>query len=120
VIYSHTPPPKKRYWDEPREAGHFLTSPVLDPTTGFGGNGTGPRGCVPDGPFATWTNGLGPGYRIDEPHCIYRFVNERASAEAAQEHVDACLAHNSFATFTPCAEGRPHAGGHGGVGGKVY
>ncbi|KAL1836325.1 hypothetical protein VTJ49DRAFT_5309 [Mycothermus thermophilus] len=107
------------YWDEARDAGKFSTSDVLDPVTGFGGNGVGERGCIVDGPFVNFTNSLGPGYRIGEDHCIYRFVNDNISRQAARSFIDECYRHTTFARFWPCAEGSPHSGGHGGVGGKM-
>ena len=107
-----------RYWDETRDAGAFDTSNVLDPTTGFGGNGVGDEGCIEDGPFADYLNGLGPGYFITE-HCITRFVNNNASSRAAQEFIDKCYEAESFVDAWPCFEGAPHSAGHGGVGGLV-
>ena len=43
------------YWDEARDAGSFATATILDPKTGFGGDGKGPNGCLADGPFANYT-----------------------------------------------------------------
>ncbi|KAK5657254.1 hypothetical protein OQA88_3313 [Cercophora sp. LCS_1] len=106
------------YWDEPRDAGKFSTSDVLDPIVGFGGNGVGTRGCIVDGPFANYTNNLGPGY-FTGPHCINRFVNDTVSLMSSQSYVDACLEKETFVEFWPCLEGAPHSGGHGGVGGKM-
>ncbi|KAL2256374.1 hypothetical protein VTK26DRAFT_4913 [Humicola hyalothermophila] len=106
------------YWDEPRDAGRFSQSDVLDPVTGFGGNGVGPDGCIADGPFANYSNGLGPGYKIGD-NCINRFVNDTVSRMAAREYVDACYEKTTFVEFWPCAEVAPHNGGHAGVGGKM-
>ncbi|KAK1749924.1 tyrosinase [Echria macrotheca] len=115
-----------RYWDEPRDAGHFSQSDVLDPVTGFGGNGTGPpgpgtgtMGCIQDGPFANVVDHLGPGYRQGTPHCIYRFVNDTVSRMSGQAYVDECMAKTTYLDFWPCVESAPHVGGHGGVGGKM-
>jgi tyrosinase len=71
-----------------------------------------------DGPFANYTNGLGPGYKIGD-HCIYRFVNDTISVMAARKYIDGCYKEQTFVDFWRCAEGAPHNGGHGGVGGKV-
>ncbi|KAF5603905.1 monophenol monooxygenase [Fusarium subglutinans] len=61
------------WWDETRDAGNFMDSPLLDPDTGFGGNGTGLENCVTDGPFANTTLHIGRrshgGYRC-EPWCF--------------------------------------------------
>jgi len=115
-----------RYWDEPRDAGNFSHSVVLDPVTGFGGNGTGPpgpgtgvMGCIQDGPFANYVNNLGPGYRKGTAHCIYRFVNDTISLMSSQAHVDECMAKPTYLKFWPCLEAAPHVGGHAGVGGKM-
>lgn len=112
----HSPNP--RYWDEVRDAGKFSQSDVLDPVTGFGGNGVGPEGCIADGPFANYSNGLGPGYFIGD-NCINRFVNDTTSKLSGQEYIDECYEKTTFVEFWPCAEFAPHSGGHGGVGGKV-
>ncbi|KAM7197047.1 tyrosinase [Naviculisporaceae sp. PSN 640] len=119
--------PQNRYWDEPRDAGHFSTSVVLDPITGFGGNGTGfgglnPQpnmGCIQDGPFASFVNNLGPGHLKGVPNCIYRFVNDTVSLMSSQIYVDECKAKPNYLEFWPCLETAPHVGGHGGVGGKM-
>ncbi len=74
--------------------------------------------CITTGPFANYTNSLGPGYEVTD-HCIDRAINEQFSALSSQSNVDACLAMTTFETAWPCIEGNPHAGGHGGVGGQV-
>jgi tyrosinase len=107
-----------RYWDEARDAGRFIKSVVLDPITGFGGNGVGEKGCIVDGPFANYSDNLGPGYKIGE-HCIYRFVNDTLSLMAGREYIDFCYTKTTFDKFWPCAEQAPHNGGHAGVGGKM-
>jgi tyrosinase len=90
----------------------------LDDTYGFGGNGVGREGCIATGPFANYTNSLGPGYENTQ-HCINRAINDRMSTGSAQANVDACLAMGTFDRAWPCIEGQPHSGGHGGVGGQV-
>ncbi|KAI1064257.1 hypothetical protein LB506_008053, partial [Fusarium annulatum] len=54
-------------WDESRDAGNFMDSPLLDPDTGFGANGTGP--------FANATLHIGPGQILSD-HCLSRKVSE--------------------------------------------
>ncbi|SPN96518.1 uncharacterized protein DNG_00044 [Cephalotrichum gorgonifer] len=82
-------------WDESREAGDFTTSDVFDPVLGFGGDGVGDTGCIVDGPFAEYTNSLGPGYWITD-HCITRFMSNNASSSAAQEFLDVCYKKETF------------------------
>jgi tyrosinase len=106
------------YWYEQQDAGKFSSSVLLDETHGFGGDGVGDEGCIDTGPFANYTNSLGPGYENTE-HCINRAVNDRISTGSAQANVDACLAMTTFDAAWPCIEGRPHSGGHGGVGGQM-
>lgn len=80
----------------------------------------GANGCIVDGPFANFTNNLGPGYRIgDSLNCINRFVNDAVSVMAGQEYLDFCLKKKTYVDFWVCAENAPHRSGHGGVGGKV-
>ncbi|KAF2743782.1 Di-copper centre-containing protein [Sporormia fimetaria CBS 119925] len=106
------------YWQEQADAGNFLGSPLLDPDTGFGGNGRAGDGCITNGPFANYVNPLGPGYNVSD-HCIYRRVDETVSLRAGQQFVDECMAFNTFEQAWPCMEFWPHRAGHGGVNGLV-
>ncbi|KAM7188371.1 Di-copper centre-containing protein [Rhypophila sp. PSN 637] len=106
------------YWHEQKDAGKFSSSEILDATYGFGGDGAPSTGCITNGPFANYTNSLGPGYEITN-HCINRRINNFASSGSAQAQVDNCLKMTTFATAWPCIEGRPHSGGHGGIGGQM-
>lgn len=91
---------------------------MLDPITGFGGNGTGPDNCIQDGPFVNYTNSIGPGYTVQE-RCITRFVDDKVSLGSTQEQVDRCLQMAEWTTAWNCIETLPHNGGHTGVGGQV-
>ncbi|KAM7201564.1 Di-copper centre-containing protein [Naviculisporaceae sp. PSN 640] len=107
------------YWYEQKDAGKFSTSDILDPVYGFGGDGDARAGgCITNGPFVNYTNSLGPGYEITN-HCINRRISNTASSGSAQSQVDNCLRMTDFATAWPCIEGRPHSGGHGGIGGQM-
>lgn len=98
---------------------NFLDSIVLDPDTGFGGDGDkDAAGCITDGPFVNVKNSLGPGYEITD-RCIDRNVSNRDSQAAAQENIDQCHATTTYLDFWRCIEGLPHGAGHGGVGGQV-
>jgi len=91
---------------------------VLDPTLGFGGNGVGANKCIQTGPFANYTNSLGPGYLVQD-HCIDRDVNDYFSNSASKATVDRCMATTTYLAFWPCIEGGPHGAGHGGIGAQV-
>jgi len=106
------------YWDEPRDVGNFNGSVILDPVTGFGGNGTGPKNCIHDGPFVNYTNSIGPNHMIAD-HCIDRIVSEEAGAQSDQKYVDECYKLQNFSSAWPCIEEKPHKGGHGGIGGQA-
>lgn len=106
------------YWYEPLDSGNFSQSVVLDPVTGFGGNGSGPKNCITDGPFKDYVNAIGPFQQIAD-HCIDRNIDECWSALAATNFVDQCMALGNYSTFWPCLEEEPHSAGHGGVGGQV-
>lgn len=108
----------RSYWDEPRDAGNFSTSIVLDPVHGFGGDGRANDSCITDGPFANYTNALGPGYLITD-HCIDRNISDEASKLSGQGYVDICYTNTTFETAWPCMEANPHQGGHSGIGKEV-
>ena len=90
----------------------------MDPTYGFGGNGAGAQGCIKDGPFANYTNVVGPGWD-NTNHCINRRISDMISGGASTATVNACLQRTEFQTFWPCIEGQPHAAGHSGIGGQM-
>lgn len=85
---------------------------------GFGGDGTGPDNCIETGPFANYTNPLGPGYTIAD-HCISRQISDAQSAAAAPAVVARCMNTTRYLDFWPCVEGGPHGAGHGGIGAEV-
>jgi len=109
------------YWDEPLDAGHFSKSILLhnptNPDLTFGGDGDPSRNnCIQTGPFATYTNPIGPGYVIND-HCIDRRINDAISGSAQPSVVQACMDKTTWMEFWPCIENRgPHSAGHGGVG----
>lgn len=106
-----------RYWYEQPDAGQFSTSVVLDDVYGFGGDGAA-NGCITTGPFANYTNSLGPGYEVTD-HCINRRINDAMSLGSSQSQVDNCLSQSAWPAAWACIEGMPHTGGHAGVGGQV-
>lgn len=108
-----------RYWQEQLDAGKFKSSVLLDPVYGFGGNGQGSNNCIKDGPFANYTNVIGPGYS-NTNHCIDRRLDDTTSRSSSKTEVDKCLASKDWSTVWVCIEGSPHRGGHGGVGGEVH
>jgi hypothetical protein len=119
----HSPPTliltsSHSYWQEQLDAGKFSSSIIFSPTTGFGGDGSGRGNCITTGPFANYTNHLGPGYQITD-HCIDRKISNSISAGSSQAEVNKCLAMGTFAQAWPCIEAQPHGGGHAGVGAQV-
>ncbi|CAJ2507370.1 Uu.00g085560.m01.CDS01 [Anthostomella pinea] len=111
------------HWDEVTDAENILGSDLLDPVTGFGGNGNGTLGCVVDGPFTNHTVAIGPGYTI-APNCITRAVSDEGESGVAQHGSDpivvaACMAPTNFVDFWHCVEAGPHSFGHGGVWGLM-
>ncbi|KAK7706673.1 hypothetical protein SLS64_007504 [Diaporthe eres] len=109
------------WWDETQDAGDYINSPILDPDTGFGGNGTGADQCVTDGPFANSTLTVGPNTTYTpEGYCLKRHVNETFSAGAAADIIATCDNLTDYADAGIwCIGASPHTAGHGGVGGGV-
>jgi tyrosinase len=110
------------YWDEALDAGNFAASLLLDPKTGFGGDGVGDGNCIHDGPFAGYVNPIGPGERVSN-HCINRnigdCISEYGAKVAGKEYVEACGKLETYGEWWPCIEFGPHSAGHVGVGGEV-
>lgn len=91
-----------------------MGSPLLDPNTGFGGNGTGPDGCVADGPFANTTLRIGPGQTLTD-HCLSRSVNEVNSTLGNETYVQHCDNLPSYFQFWDETGMTTHGAGHSGV-----
>ncbi|PVI02922.1 Di-copper centre-containing protein [Periconia macrospinosa] len=104
------------YWNETLDAGNFKSSIVLDPVTGFGGDGTGPKGCIQDGPFKDYISPIGT-YANSSAHCISRTIDECQSSKAAAVYLNQCTEKQTFGEFWPCMEELPHDGLHQGIGG---
>ncbi|KAL5371615.1 hypothetical protein DPSP01_014139, partial [Paraphaeosphaeria sporulosa] len=75
------------YWDEPRDAGKCSSSIIFDATTGFGGDGRELDGCLTDGPFANYSNAIGPEFLVTD-HSIDRNISDEVSLSSSQEKVD--------------------------------
>ncbi|PGH16269.1 hypothetical protein AJ79_01808 [Helicocarpus griseus UAMH5409] len=106
------------YWYEQKDAGKFSSSEIFDPVYGFGGNGVGNGNCITDGPFAKYTNRLGPGYEVTN-HCMNRKINDETSSGASPNNVNKCMSQPDWLSAWNCIEGAPHVGGHDGVGGQM-
>ncbi|KAK7228090.1 hypothetical protein V2G26_000260 [Clonostachys chloroleuca] len=102
------------YWNETADASDLLSSVVLDPDSGFGGDGN----CITDGPFVDVRLRLNANGATD-PYCIYRSLSARDFSSAVQGNVDACMETTSYEDARNCFEGSPHSAGHGGVGGLM-
>lgn len=106
------------YWDEERDAGHFSTSEVFASENGFGGDGTGPGGCIETGPFSNYTLVTGPGF-ADTEHCIGRKIDDEISKGSSKAEVDACLEAETVKDAWACMSNQPHYAGHSGTGGEM-
>ncbi|KAF8155716.1 tyrosinase [Crassisporium funariophilum] len=136
------------YWDwsQDADAGKSLDkAPVFDPDTGFGGNGVpgtyklppdpahtsklfDPEsfvGCVPDGPFSTYTLRLGPGIMVTE-HCLTRGIDNKYKKYITSSAVANTTKSSTYELFRIELEGAPvtphhkmHDGGHLAIGGEM-
>ncbi|KAK3935115.1 amino acid transporter [Diplogelasinospora grovesii] len=107
------------YWNEPLDADSLPSSPIFDPVSGFGGNGTGFDLCVADGPFADLTLRISENVTTAESeYCLTRNFNPCIFRQGAQQRVaDRCiLSSDTFEEVRQCIESQPHGAGHGGVG----
>ena len=106
------------YWDEPLDVVNITSSPVFDPITGFGGNGSSPSLCVTDGPFKNLTLHIATNFTASN-YCMTRNFSPCSFKSAAQKNVDKCMLLQTFEEARNCLENGPHAAGHSGVSGLV-
>lgn len=132
------------YWDwtlDVTSDSAFVSSPIFDPISGFGGNGllipvnisdplsvpgrTG-GGCIQDGPFVNLTVNLGPLSDLSgNPRCLARdFSPYFAGRYLGMNQTQLTLSQSDFGWFDRVVEGGPsfdasgvHGGGHYGIGG---
>ncbi|RKK11864.1 hypothetical protein BFJ66_g5457 [Fusarium oxysporum f. sp. cepae] len=88
------------WWDETCDAGNFMGSPLLDPHTGFGGNGTDPDGCVIDGPLQI------PLFTLN-------------STLGNETYVQQCHNKSIYRDFWETTGFTTHGAGHSGIGGVM-
>ncbi|KAI1432552.1 hypothetical protein GGR50DRAFT_583973 [Xylaria sp. CBS 124048] len=106
------------WWDEKKWAGKFDESSLYTPD--YFGSMTGPTNglgtCIKDGGFAGLQSNLGPGFTVNNPHCVQRAVNEQLTAQTGDDAYNTCMARTSYPDFHSCCEFTFHAQGHNGVG----
>lgn len=87
---------------------------------GLGGNGTGPSGCVADGPFANVTLHMDNNETVVD-YCITRDFNETVFQYANQTYLDQCFATTGYEQAWECFHDAPgpHTAGHSATGGLV-
>lgn len=111
-----------RYWEQLLDTGSggLAASPIWDPVTGVGGNGTGPDSCIADGPFANLTLHMDNDGTVLN-YCVSRSWNETVFQYANQTYVDRCFATQEYATAWECFHDAPgpHTAGHSATGGLV-
>jgi tyrosinase len=122
-------------------------SPIFDAHTGFGGDGVPNtyrlpanwssvkskipidpyawKGCVQDGPFASYNISLGPGQLVTD-HCLVRSINDTYKQYITSESVLNATSQPNFELFRIELEGRPvtstpkaHDGAHVLIGGDM-
>jgi tyrosinase len=103
------------YWWEPLDAGKFISSPLLDPVLGFGGDGAGTGNCVPNGPFVGLNVNIGPGFN-HTARCVNRKINDAfGSPQTAQSFVDDAMRPTTYKDAWLANYMGPHLYGHIGL-----
>lgn len=92
------------WWDEQKDAdsGNFFGSNMWDADTGFGGNGTGPDGCLTEGPFANTTEHIGPMLEYTT-YCQKRiWDNEYGITTGNSTLINLCNSYETYGDFWYC------------------
>lgn len=109
----------------PLKSHSLLHSPVFDPSTGFGGPGTGAGGAVIEGPFASYNLSRGPGQMVSN-HRLIRQFNHTMITYLTSAQVLNTTKQPTFERFRVELEGAPvtptiklHDAGHRLIGGDM-
>lgn len=109
------------WWDERADAdsGDFFRSNMWDSTTGFGGNGSEPDGCLTTGPFANTTEYIGPLLEYTT-YCMGRDFDQTEGITTGNSTlIDMCNNMTTYNDFWYCIAIWPHHGAHTAVGGLM-
>ncbi|KAI1360115.1 hypothetical protein F5Y08DRAFT_344034 [Xylaria arbuscula] len=111
------------YWDELHDLDSVADSEMFTDEY-FGGDGTGPDGCIETGPFQNLTLRWMQNGGIEE-HCLSRQFDTAYLQMTNQANIDACNALETYDEAWICWFGGlhgsvgPHAAGHAAVGGVM-
>lgn len=72
-------------------------APIFDPATGFGGNGTGSRGCVSDGPFKDIVLHMSNHHKRGNNFCLSRNLSQRSLKLERASIVEECFGYATYA-----------------------
>ncbi|KAJ6024002.1 Di-copper centre-containing protein [Penicillium herquei] len=109
------------YWDELTDYtyGNVRDSPIFDPHTGFGGNGTGSDSCVGDGPFKNIKLHMSNHHARKDSFCLSRDLDQSSFAYGTTSNIEECFGYANYTDAWQCYNGYPHGQGHGAVGGLM-
>ncbi|CAF9927916.1 MAG: hypothetical protein HETSPECPRED_006702 [Heterodermia speciosa] len=104
------------YWDWSLDSSNFRASPVWDPSSGLGGDGTGPQSvgdgqCVTAGPFSDLEMSFYDGEY--QPHCLSRGFPPSNELKAlgeliCPEAIKNLMKESTYEDFAPELERRAH------------
>ncbi|KAG8778292.1 hypothetical protein FRC12_025055 [Ceratobasidium sp. 428] len=109
------------YWDWTIDANNMQKSEMFNPTTGFGGNGSGRDHCVKDGPYGTQSNFS---IAYPEARCLQRNFNMNSrwglgGSQHSSAAIDAIMQNTDFAKFEQSVEEGPHDAVHNEIAGDM-
>ncbi|KAH8163497.1 hypothetical protein CIB48_g4751 [Xylaria polymorpha] len=113
----------QRYWDEIHDITDVAASDLWKDEY-FGGDGTGPDGCIETGPFRNLTLRWVQNGAVEE-HCLSREFSTSELQMTSQDNIDQCNAIQNYTDAWLCWFGGPHgslgphAAGHAAVGGVM-
>lgn len=86
------------YWDELTDLtnGNVAESPIFDPVTGFGGNGTGTNSCVPNGPFKNITLHMSNHHARGNSFCLSRGLDQSSFEEGTTSNIEECFGYQNY------------------------
>ncbi|KAJ5714559.1 Di-copper centre-containing protein [Penicillium malachiteum] len=86
------------YWDELTDYtyGNVRDSPIFDPHTGFGGNGTGRDSCVSDGPLKNIKLHMSNHHDRGDSFCLSRDFDQSSFAYGMTSNIEECFGYANY------------------------